>query len=148
MLAAAIGGSSVPAFAADTPKGSVLVARTEPDAILIWDATPAVVDLVSAKRGQDAALRTLESDAVAILAERAPQLKASKVSIRIVYQKIGAVNPAYGNATLASVERLATVSAKRDDIVKHAKDYETALTAGNVPSDVTVNVTGKLPPMQ
>jgi hypothetical protein len=68
----------VPAVAADLPGGTVVVARSAPTAVFIWDASPAVGDLVVAQQTGDAGMRALEADALAIMAARAPASRARR----------------------------------------------------------------------
>src|SRR5260370_11579474 len=61
------GLACMPASADEAPKGSIMLAKTQPNVILIWDATPAVADLVTAKLPVDEALHALEADAMGIM---------------------------------------------------------------------------------
>jgi len=53
------------------PKGTVVVVRSAPNALLIWDASAAVGDLMIARRTGDDGMRELERDGIAIMAARA-----------------------------------------------------------------------------
>jgi hypothetical protein len=129
-------------------KGDVFQSKGGEAPFFVWDATPAVVDIVTAKQPRDAALRGLEASALDVLVEREPSLKdAKRLTVRVIYQKIGAVNPAYGTATLAGVERLFELSADASAIKSEHSSLSEALAAGKVPSDVRVVVTGELPPL-
>jgi hypothetical protein len=136
--------ASVPAYADEAPKGNVMLAKTQPNVVLIWDATPQVVDLVNAKKPNDETLHALEADAFAIMAERAKPATET-VTIRVVYQRTAEVNKAYVSATLQGVEKLFTMTAPRADVLKNAAAWKSQLAAGATPKGVVVTLTGKLP---
>jgi hypothetical protein len=139
-----------PSFAADANAipGNVTVARDGVHSLLIWDASPLVKSLTSAKTPRDQALAQLESDALSIAAARASQLTAAHdITVRVVYLKTGDVDPAYGAPTLQGVERLATVQASRGDLTSHQATLVDQLKAGKVPQGVNVSVIGQLPPV-
>lgn len=149
MLAAALGVAACTAAAVasdDLPKGNVVIAKTHPDAVLIWDATPRVLDLVNTKTLGDAGVRALELDALHVLEARAKTLSAPSVQLRIVYTRTGEMNPLYGTPSFAGVERVAVLAAKRNDILRDGTSWESSLKTGSVPKGLDVTVTGKLPP--
>lgn len=132
---------------ADTlPKGTVVLAKTSPDALLIWDASPELADMIAAKQPDDQILKTLEADALTILAERAKSLSSGNIALRVVYQRSGAVSPAYGAPTFAGVERLFIMEAKRTDVAPQESAWRSALQSGSTAHGLTVTMTGKLPP--
>ncbi len=146
-LLAAAAACTLPAAAADAlPKGTVIVAKTAPEALLVWDASPAVADLVQAKTAEPDGLHALESDALQILAARAASLRAKRVQLRVVYTRSGAVSAVYNAATFAGVERVMVLSAARDDIASHAAAWQAAARTGAATPGLTVTVSGKLPP--
>jgi hypothetical protein len=107
-----------------------------------------VASLTSAKTPHDRALAQLESDAVRIAVSHADQLAAAQdVTVRVVYMKMGAVDPAYGVPTLAGVEKLFTLEASRSDLVSRGSAWVAEINAQKTPHDVTVSVTGQLPPV-
>ena len=133
---------------ADEIAGSTIVVRDEGDALIIWEATPAVVAIVKNKTPGKLALKQLESSAVTIAAQHARDLvDATTISVRITYQKIGAVNPAYGGATLAGVESVATVRLSRGLALKADPSIARKIAHGDSVPGVTVIVSGKLPPL-
>ncbi|MBV9276958.1 MAG: hypothetical protein JOZ97_01835 [Candidatus Eremiobacteraeota bacterium] len=132
------------AFADD---GMVVVAKGGDKPLLLWDATPVVTTIVSTKQPRQPALQDLESRAIQIVGQRVGSLKRAKnVTIRLIYQKTGAVSPVYGTATFEGIERLFELTVVADDARAHAKQLADALEHGTVPRGVSVNVTGKLPP--
>jgi hypothetical protein len=129
-------------------KGDVFQSKGGDSPFFVWDATPVVVDLVNAKVSRDAALHGLEANSIDLLAEREPSLKGAKrLTVRVIYQKIGAVNPAYGTATLTGVEQVFDLSVDASTIVARHKALSKALAAGKVPSGVRIAMTGELPPL-
>jgi hypothetical protein len=127
--------------------GMVVVAKGGTTPLLLWDATPAVTATVANKQPRDAALRELESQAMRILGEHANALKGAKaLTIRVIYQKTGAVSPVYGTATFEGIERLFELTARAADARMHARELADQIARGSVPRRISLNVTGKLPP--
>jgi hypothetical protein len=136
------------AIAADLPAGTVVLAKSSPDALLLWDSSPVLAKLVGDKVGEAKALSALESDAVTIASQRAAKLTTAKtVTVQVIYSMTGAVSPVYNTATFAGVEKVLTVSGAPADLVKNGTAYAASLAQGTVPAAVKVSVTGKLPPM-
>jgi len=126
--------------------GPIVLARSGATAIYLWDASPYVASLLKEGVTSDAGMRALEATAVSILADKAStNADARTLSIRVVYQKTGAVSPAYGTATFNGIEKVMTVSLMRDDAVRSGKQFASDVAAGNVPSQVHIDVTGVLP---
>ncbi|HYW54203.1 MAG TPA: hypothetical protein VE826_09545 [Dongiaceae bacterium] len=136
--------AGVPAYADDAPKGNVMLAKTQPNVVLIWDATPQLVELLNAKKPSDDTLHALEADALAIMAERAKPATET-VTIRVVYNRTSEVNKAYVSATLQGVEKLFTMAAPRAEVLKNAAAWKSQLAGGSTPKGVVLTVTGKLP---
>jgi hypothetical protein len=111
-----------------------------------WDATPYVVHLVNDRIVGAAGLRALERTALLALADRAKTSRTSQLLLRVLYQKTGAVNPAYGTPAFAGVEVVLTMRAARANVAGHAAQWQAALLQGRVPSGLSIAVTGKLPP--
>ena len=141
-----IGALLTNAGIAETP-GTIIVARTGSDALLLWDATPLVADIVSEKRSRVSALRDLEAQAMQILSARAATMAdAKRLTIRVLYQKTGAVSPVYGTPTLEGVERVFELTAEKDRARKNGTAYSRALSQGRVPPGLHLLQTGDLPP--
>ena len=136
------------AFAADLPEGTIVLAKTTPDALVLWDSSPVLAKLLADRAGETAALAALESDAMLIATQRSTALTSSKtLTVSVIYSKTGAVSPVYNTPTFAGVEKLLTVSGSPADIAKNGAAYATELSQGTVPPAIRVTVTGKLPPM-
>lgn len=126
--------------------GTVVVAKAGATPLLLWDATAMVTAAVASKRPREAALRDLESQAMQILGRHARALNNAKsLTIRVIYQKTGAVSPVYGTATFEGVERLFELTAPYEKVL-HAKQLADSIARGTVPSGVRLNITGTLPP--
>ena len=143
-----LGFSLALAVAARADSGMVVVAKGGANPLLLWDATPVVTTTVANKQPRDAALRDLESQAMQILGERSGALRRAKtLTIRVIYQKTGAVSPVYGTATFEGIERVFELRAPAADARLHAKTFADSLAHGSVPRGVALTVTGKLPPI-
>ena len=131
------------------PQGAVTLAKTTPDALLIWDATPAVAALRKARTDPRVGLAQLEAGAMSIALARAASLTHStNVSVRVLYEMTGDVSPVYHSATFEGVERLLTVTATRSDILANGAAYAEQLERGTIPAAVKVSISGALPPQQ
>jgi len=139
--------AAVPA-AASTVQGTVVTAKTGTNALIMWDSTPAIESIVSNKQPRDAAMKSLESQAMQIAGQRAASLPDSKtITVRVVYQKIGAVNPAYGTPTFAGIERVFDLTVDSSAVKTQSDALAKSLAGGTTPKGVTLQVTGELPPM-
>jgi len=122
--------------------------RTAPVATLVWDASPAVGDLVVARRTSDDGLRALESDGVSILAARAQRLHANRVELRIQYSATGVVGAAYQASTFANATQLLVLTAPRTLIAARARAWQAAIAAHRAPDGLAVRVVGAFPQAQ
>jgi hypothetical protein len=128
--------------------GPVILARSGVQATYLWDATPYVAQLVSEKDVGDTGLRALLGTAASVLRQKAPSSHAKTMTLRIVYTRSGDVSPVYGTLTFNGVEKVATLIASRDAILKHGAAWAQELAAGKKTPDLKVEITGKLPPAQ
>jgi hypothetical protein len=134
---------------ADTPPpGIVVVARSTPVALLIWDASSAVGDLVVARRTGEEGMRALESDGVSILAARAQQLHAQNVELHIQYAATGVAGAAYQASTFADATQLLVLTAPRALIATRARIWRDAIAAHRTPDGLGVRVVGAFPQAQ
>ncbi len=141
----AFGVSAAVATAAGLPKGNVIVARSAPTALLIWDASAAVGDLVIAQQTGDAGMRALESDAVALMAARAPRLRANTIELHVQYAASGIVGAAYQASTFANATPLMILSAPRALVAKKAQGWMADIDAQRKPAGLDVRMTGSFP---
>lgn len=134
-----------PAYAAEEPKGNIIMAKAPPHVLLIWNAEPRITDLAAERILGNRGLQMIESDAVNILAARAPSLEAKSIALQVVYERFGAENPAYGGPTLSRVEHLMTLLAAPGDITRNATQWSKDIAAGTAPKGLSITITGKLP---
>lgn len=128
--------------------GNVVLARSGANATYLWNATPYVTQLVADKVSGDDALRNLEASALEALASKAASSKAKKVTIRVVYERTGAVSPVYGSPTFAGIENVLTMTVTPKDLNAHHAAWAQDLLSGKNPSQLKIVVSGKLPPAQ
>jgi hypothetical protein len=134
-----------PAFGEE---GTVVQARAGANPLFLWDATAAVTAIVEKKQPREMALRELEVRALQILSARAMSVKSAKaLTIRVIYQKTGAVSPIYGSATFEGVERLFELTVAPDPLRTQEKTMAQTINASKVPSGMRLVVTGELPPI-
>lgn len=127
--------------------GTVVVAKTEGDAIVLWDVTKSVKAFAEGPGSTDDKMHRLEIEAAKILLARLGEMPAaSTVSVRVLYQEIGAVNPAYAANTLQGVEKVVVVTAPRAAAAHNSAAWQAALDKGELPSGINASVTGQLPP--
>lgn len=128
------------------PRGTVVVTRSQPDALLLWDASPAVADLIAAKTASVQSLSTLESEAMQIAAQRAPQLShAGNVTVEVFFAQTKYISPAFPDAVYAGTVRLFSISCPVAEAAQNGARYADELAHGIVPSGVNIVVSGKLP---
>jgi len=128
--------------------GNAVVARAAEDALIIWNANPEIAAIVSNKIPDDAANNELERNALRVLAQNLAKLEksAKSVTVRVVYDKTGAVSPVYGAPTFAGVERYANLEMSYKDAISDREKWMQLDPKTAVPSWVNFKVTGQLPP--
>jgi len=139
--------SASPAAALDSVPGHVIVARENDDAVLLWDATPDVADIVRERLSDADAEKRLERDALRALAtslDRVPN--ARTVTLRVLYSKIGDVSPTYGSPTFAGVERYATLTVDARRAAGDDDRWKELGPRAAVPAWIDYQVVGELPP--
>jgi hypothetical protein len=129
-------------------EGAFILARSGPQSTYLWDASPYVAQLVSDKVLGDQGMQALEATAVSELAVRAKSSSAQTLTVSIVYQRTGAVSPAYGVATFNGVEKVCTIVVSRVDVAKNGVMWVNEIGDGHVPHDVAIKISGQLPPSQ
>jgi hypothetical protein len=145
ILALAFFGSGVAPADTETSKGAVVVARSAPTMLLIWDASPAVGDLVIAQRTGDQGMRALEGDAIAILGRRAVRSHAARIELHVQYVSGGVVGAAYQASTFANATPLMIISAARPAAATRYREWIGDVVAGRKPPGLDVRITGTFP---
>ena len=144
-----LAATSLPALADETGvPGHVVVARASDDALVIWDASAEIAAIVSNKVSDDAANNRIERDALRVLAQSLPKLEKStkSVTVRVIYNKTGAVSPVYGAPTFAGVERYATLEMSHKDAASNRDKWKELDAKTAVPAWVAFKILGQLPP--
>jgi hypothetical protein len=124
-----------PAAPAAVP-GHAVLARVEGRALVIWDSTLEVAQIVKDKLPDAAAKDRLERDALGELLLEAPNLgRARSVDVRVVYTKTG------------GVERYATLTMPAADVKRDRGRWQEAATGGGaLPAWIEFSISGELPP--
>lgn len=130
------------------PTGHAVVARSNGDALLLWDASSEVSVIVSTKLSDDDANARLKRDAIRVLAASVPDVSkdATSVTIRVLYNKTGAVSPVYGAATFAGVEHYAEIKLSGADFFHDRDHWRESAERAPIPKWLTFHVLGQLPP--
>jgi hypothetical protein len=130
------------------PTGHAVVARSSGDALLLWDASSEVSVIVSTKLSDDNANVRLKRDAIRVLAASVENVSkdASSVTIRVLYNKTGAVSPAYGAATFAGVEHYAEIKMTGTEFFHDRDRWRESSERAPLPAWLTFRVVGQLPP--
>ena len=135
---------------ADSESDRPVIARAGADALVLWDASTLVAQIVSDKASDADANARLANGALKALVQVAPRLdRAKSITVRVVYARTGAVSPVYGAATFAGVERYATLEISGSDAKADTGKWKEAAAGGStsvLPKSVTFTITGKLPP--
>lgn len=147
MVVALLTCSGGPAYAQQAP-GNVILARVAGDALLVWDASPDVKTIAVNKLSDDAANALLRHDGLKAIAQSLSEIntKAKTVTVRIVYDRSGAVSPAYGSPTFAGVERYASLGMSWRDAITNRGNWKSLAANSPLPDWIQFKVTGSLPP--
>lgn len=130
---------------AELPKADVVVARRAPaSATLVWNATNRVTDLTARPITPSDGERAIAVDAVKLLASRAPSLRSTFLTVRVVYV-LSRQQLVYGNATMADKGPLVEVTALRRDVLRDASQWEKELQAGRPTPGLSVKRLGRFP---
>lgn len=124
----------------------VIVTQSTGDAVLVWNAGDLVLKLKNDGATSDAALAAVERAAAQLLIARAASLTAAHtVSIKVIYPRNPEFNAAYKVEVVSGMERLVTLKADRLALQSHAKDWNAKLDRQQLPGDIAVAVTAKMP---
>ncbi len=133
---------------AELPSGNIVVVKSAPNALLIWDASSAVGDLMIARRTGDDGMRALESDGVAILAARAARMHARQMELRIQFAATGVVGAPYQASTFANATQLLVLAAPRATIAARSRAWIADIAAHRTPDGLSVRAVGSFPQSQ
>ena len=138
---------TLPAAAQAVP-GHVVVARTTDQALIIWDASPVFASFVSNKTAAADANTQLAHTCVRVAAQKLSQIakNASSLTVRVIYNKTGAVSPVYGSPTFTGVERYATLELPVKDAFANRDHWQSLGAKNPLPKWMKFSVTGHMPP--
>lgn len=126
--------------------GSVIVARAGTNALLLWDATQDLVQAGNSSNAQDKTLIHFELLALQALRQKAAVLPNSKLlTIRMLYDRTGAVSAVYHIATMEGTEHVFDLTAPRDEITMKYDALSSQISAGKIAAPAQLQITGKLP---
>jgi hypothetical protein len=133
---------------ADEVPGHAVLAKPDGDALVIWDASSVVAEIVKTKTADPAANDVLERDAAHVLATMVPNVdkSAKTITVRVIYSKTGAVSPVYGTPTFMGIEKYATLTVPAADAQTDRDKWKELDPKAAVPSWFAFKVTGLLPP--
>jgi hypothetical protein len=103
---------------------------------------------VSTKLSDDDANARLKRDAIRVLAASVENVSkdARSVTIRVLYNKTGAVSPVYGAATFAGVERYAEMTLSGAAFFQDRDRWRESADRPVYPRWLVFRVVGSLPP--
>jgi len=127
--------------------GTLILAKENGNALLIWDCTRELASLVARKTKPEDEIKTLKTDAVRALLQNSKRLAktATTLTVRVVYNRVGEIDPRYGTPTFQGVERLMMLEAPVPLIPKAAASWIHAIETASPTKGLTVQVTGKVP---
>lgn len=146
MLALSLAAANSPAPQIRPMQGTLIEARsTAQESLFIWNATPYIAQLVKDHPGNQR-LGELETTGLRTLIAKAGASKSRVLTLRVLYERTGAVNPIYNSPIYAGTERVLTMSALRSALQRDARLWLGQMTGAVIPKGLTITVTGKLPP--
>jgi hypothetical protein len=139
--------SRLPSFAQSVSSPRVAIVRADANVALVyWDATQTIVQVVKKKLPPGAANARLERGGLQALAAVYAQLTGSKViTVEVTYNETADENPAYGVFTFAGLEKYADLTISARDAESDKGKWREVGATGKIPSCVTFKVIGHLP---
>jgi hypothetical protein len=125
---------------ADENFTGVTMAKFGPNAVFIWKTNDAVAALASQNVTGDQQFRSLLSEGAKILVAELKKEPSStrSVSLELIYIKAGGIDPNYKIATVAGIEKVATLEALYSDYPKYGAGWPSALESGLKPDHLIV----------
>ncbi len=135
-----------PSAAEGSVKGNIVTAKSGAVALILWDATPEVAQAVSDQTPPSELMLKLERQALQILRDKSEALShSSTLTIRVLYEKIGAISPVYNTPTFEGDERLFELTVPRQALFTQYDKLTAAAARGEFDAPAQLNVTGTLP---
>jgi len=130
-----------------TPGPKAIIARTGTSALILLDVTTAVADATKNHAPPAQTMAQLETLALQTLRTESDRLpNSTTLTVRVLYDKIAALNPAYNVATYAGAEKVFDMTVSRQALLSQYDQLVSQLAKGTVAAPLKVDVTGELPP--
>ncbi len=137
-----------PAAAETKPAPKAIIARAGTSALILLDVTNAVVDATKNHSPHDQTMTQLETLALQTLRTESDKLpNSATLTVRVLYDKIADLNPAYNVATYAGAEKVFDMTISRQALLSQYDKLSEQLAHGTVAAPLKVDVTGELPPV-
>jgi hypothetical protein len=126
----------------DDESQNVILAKVQPDTVLIWKINAAVSELLELGVTGEAFNDALLSRAERIMSDRArgQRGKASRITLQMVYFQDGGADPRYRVETVAGINRIGSLSATMDDVARLGADWIKELATGQTPPQLHIDV--------
>jgi hypothetical protein len=130
--------------------GHQVLTRTSGDALIVWDATPDVNALASAKPGREKAAARLRSDALRVAAHfvHAVDAHARSLSVKVIYYQTGPPDPRYPTVPFQGTVVYGLLRLPYRDASVDRDHWMTLAPGRPLPRWVVFTQSGALPPMQ
>jgi hypothetical protein len=137
-----------PAVADTTPAPTAIIARAGTSALILFDVTNAVVDATRNHTPHDQTMTHLEMLALQTLRSESGKLpNSTTMTVRVLYDKVADLNPAYNVATYAGAEKVFDMTISRPALLSQYDNLAAQLAQGTVAAPLKLDVTGELPPV-
>ena len=131
-----------------TPAPKAIIARAGASALILLDVTNTVADATKNHTPQAQTMTQLETLALQSLRTESDKLpNSATLTVRVLYDKIAALNPAYNVATYAGSEKVFDMTISRQALLSQYDNFAAQLARGTVAAPLKVDVTGELPPV-
>jgi len=125
-----------------------MLAQASGDALIIWNASPVVAAIVKSKLSDAQADDMLAHDAARVLVKMLPNVDRGSrtVTVRLIYDKSGAVSPVYSGAVFEGFERYALLTAPATYAASDKDRWQELKPSQALPRWFSYKVIGRLPP--
>ncbi len=135
---------------ADDTTPGLIVARTRPVLVLLWNTNAAVTAAPADEHG-DALVRDIVAQAAQIVADHAKTApsEAKTIELDLLYARPGGMDPRYNVDTLASIARVGHLVARLPDALADGAAWPAAIRDGRTPKGLHVTLDdAKLAPLR
>jgi hypothetical protein len=133
--------SAVVPAGADQATPGLIVARTRPTLVLLWNTNAAAAAAASSLHG-DALVREIVAQAAQIVADRAKAAapETSEIELDLLYAAPGGTDPRYNVDTLGNIARVGRLSASATEAASAGDGWATAVRGGHPPKALHVTL--------